>query len=71
MSYLHGRRGLCLGAAVNAVTPVVGVRAQLRALSLEQGIPKKPLFCIVLQDAIVLSHTVDVLMQEITVIEGR
>ena len=30
-SYLHGQRGLCLGAAVNAVTPVVEAGAQLRA----------------------------------------
>ena len=59
-----------MGAAVNAVTPVIGAGAQLRAPSLEQGIPKKHLFCAILQDIIISSYMVDALVQEITVTEG-
>ena len=69
-SYLNGRRGSCLGAVVNAVTPVVEVGARLRASSLERGISKKLLFCTYLQDVIVSSYMVDVLVQEITAMEG-
>jgi len=38
--------------------------------SLEQGIPKKPLFCVTLQDVIVSSYIADVPIQEITKMEG-
>ena len=69
-SRLKGRRGSCLGAAVNAVTPVVEVGAQMRAPSLERGISKKPLFCTYLQEVIVSSYIVDVPVQEITAMEG-
>ena len=69
-SYLNGRRGSCLGAAVNAVTPVVEVGAQMRAPSLERGIPKKPLFCTVLRDITMSSHMVNAPVQEITAMEG-
>ena len=69
-SRLNGRRGSCLGAAVNAVTPVVEVGAQMRAPSLERGIPKKSLFCACLQDVIISSHMVNVPVQEITAMEG-
>ena len=38
--------------------------------SLEQGIPKKSLFCTTLRDAIISSHMVIALVQEITAMEG-
>ena len=38
--------------------------------SLEQGIPKKPLFCAILRDVIISSHMVNALVQEITAMEG-
>ena len=38
--------------------------------SLEQGIPKKPLFCTYLQEAIVSSYILDAPVQEITAMEG-
>ena len=69
-SRLNCYRGSCLGAAVNAVTPVVEVGAQMRAPSLERGIPKKSLFCACLQDVIISSHMVNVPVQEITAREG-
>ena len=65
-SRLNGRRGSCLGAAVNAVTPVVEVGAQMRAPALERGIPKKPLFCTVLRDITMSSYMVNAPVQEIT-----
>ena len=34
--------------------------------SLEQGVPKKPLFCAILRDVIISSHMVNALVQEIT-----
>ena len=38
--------------------------------SLEQGIPKKPLFCAILRDVSISSHMVNALVQEITAMEG-
>ena len=69
-SRLNGRRGSCLGAAVNAVTPVVEVGAQMRAPSLGRGIPKKPLFCTILRDITMSSYMVNAPVQEITAMEG-
>ena len=58
-----------MGAAVNAVSPVVGVGAQLHVLSLKYGVSKKPLFCTILQD-VVIRVMVNVPVQEVTVTEG-